>query len=335
MTDTTRETGPREPITVLSVMGAGRSGTTVLASILNEIDGFASAGELRWLWDRGVVQERPCGCGEVPARCPVWSPVVAHTVGSGGDRPPEEVVQEIVAAQREVSRGRNRWRVLGSAGGAHRDWAALQRVRAAMGAACVAFARTTGQRVVVDTSKRAEDAAVLAAVDGVDHYVLHIVRDPRAVVHSWRRAKTFTAGGSSRTMGTRGMPGTVRRWIENSLGAEVLLRQLPPTRWLRVRYEDFSRDPRGVVDQVLELLGAHGQAPFENDDTVLLHPNHIVAGNPSRFTTGSVRIRLDEEWRTGMRRRDQRLVALFTWPLMLRYGYLGSAQASCHRETVP
>ena len=38
---------------VLSVVGAGRSGTTVLASILDEVDGFTSAGELRWLWERG------------------------------------------------------------------------------------------------------------------------------------------------------------------------------------------------------------------------------------------------------------------------------------------
>src|SRR3712207_8311753 len=38
-------------------------------------------------------------------------------------------------------------------------------------------------------SKRALDAAVLAALDTIDHYVLHIVRDPRAVAHSWRRAK--------------------------------------------------------------------------------------------------------------------------------------------------
>jgi hypothetical protein len=175
--------------------------------------------------------------------------------------------------------------------------------------------------VVVDTSKRAEDAAVFAALPGVDQYVLHVVRDPRAVVHSWRRPKAFTAAGTTRTMGTRRLPSTVRRWIENCLSTEMLRRRVPAKRWLRIRYEDFARNPRAVVDQILSLLGEPGPAPFESDDTVRLGGNHIVAGNPSRFTTGSVTIRTDEEWKTRMPRGDQLLIELATKPLMLRYGY--------------
>ena len=314
-------TGSNERLKVLSVTGAGRSGTTVLAGILDGVDGFASAGELRRLWARGVAEQRPCGCGEIPARCPVWAPVIARsltTADAGSDRAP---LQQIVDAQREVSRWRYRLRVLRSARGGDEQWQALRQVRAAMGAACEAFAESTGAHVVVDTSKRAEDAAVLAALPGVEHYVLHIVRDPRAVAHSWRRAKTYSAAGTTRTMQSRRLPSTVRRWIENSLGTEILVRQLPRARWLRVRYEDFAREPRRVVDMIMSLLDECGEAPFESDDTVWLHANHIVAGNPSRFTTGAVQIRTDEEWRQRMPRRDQRLVELVTKPLMLRYGY--------------
>lgn len=317
--------GSAAPIKVLSVVGAGRSGTTVLASILDEIDGFASAGELRRLWERGIGEERPCGCGLTPIQCPVWAPVVERTLAAADAGSPNEALEQIVAAQHEVAQWRNRLRVLRSARGGQHSWAPLQRVRTTMGVACAAFAESTGARVVVDTSKRAEDAAVFGALEGVEHYVLHIVRDPRAVVHSWRRAKTFSVAGTTRTMGTRRLPSTVRRWIENCLGAEVLLRQVPPTRWMRVRYEDFSKDPRAVVDTILALLDEHGQPPFENDNTVRLHANHIVAGNPSRFATGAVTIRADQEWAARMPPRDQRLVAAATWPLMVRYGYLRRA----------
>lgn len=309
------------PIKVLSVVGAGRSGTTVLASILDEFDGFVSAGELRRLWERGVAEERPCGCGRVPLQCPVWAPVVARTLeGAGGDGSAESL-QRIVDAQHEVALWRNRLRVLRSVGGSQRDWPALQQVRATMRLACVTLAEHTGARVIIDTSKRAEDAAIFGALDGVEHYVLHIVRDPRAVVHSWRRAKTFSAAGTTRTMGTRRLPSTVRRWIENGLGAELLLRQVPRQRWTRVRYEDFSRNPRGVLDAILDLIGEDGDTPFEDDTTVRLGANHIVAGNPSRFKTGLVTIRADEEWKGSMRARDKRIVALATWPMMVRYGY--------------
>lgn len=185
------------------------------------------------------------------------------------------------------------------------------------------FVAVTGAHVVVDTSKRAEDAAVLSALRGVDQYVLHLVRDPRAVVHSWRRHKSFSAGGSVRTMGTRRLPSSVRRWTDNCLSTELLLRRLPSSHWQRVRYEDFAHQPRAAVDRVLAMLDEPGVAPFEDEHTVRLRASHIVAGNPSRFATGAVAIRADEEWRERMPRRDQRIVEWTTRPLMRRYGYAG------------
>lgn len=313
-------TDPEMPLKVLSVVGAGRSGTTVLASILGEVEGFASAGELRWLWERGIALRRPCGCGKSPENCPVWAPVITRVMASSESW----TAQEIVASQHEVGRQRNLPRLLSAMNNKSAAWPALDRVLSATGTACHGFAEVTNARVVVDTSKRPQDAAVLAMLAGVDHFVLHVVRDPRAVAHSWRRQKTFsTEGGGTRTMGTRRLPSSVRAWTTNSIGAELLRRRLPEPRWMHMRYEDFSRDPRSKVESILTFLGEAGEAPFQDDDTVLLHPNHIVAGNPSRFTTGAVQIRADEEWQRAMPRRDQLLVEVATKPLMMRYGYAG------------
>jgi hypothetical protein len=312
---------PSRTVKVLSVVGAGRSGTTILASILDEVDGVTSAGETRWLWERGIMEQRPCGCGLAPADCPVWSQVVDRTLASL-DGAPVHDVDGIVAAQREVARRANYPRVLGSIGTSPTGWPALDAVRDVTGAVYTELARATGSHLLVDISKRPLDAAVVAGLDHIDHYVLHIVRDPRAVVNSWRRAKTFTAGGRSHTMGTRGMLSTVRRWTGNSLAAEALRRRLPPDHWLHVRYEDFAADPRESVSRILAFLDETGEAPFVDASTVLLGPNHIVAGNPSRFTTGRVDIHVDAGWRHSMPRRDQWLTASLTLPLMLRYGYL-------------
>ncbi len=313
------------PIKVLSVVGPGRSGTTVLGSVLGEVDGFASMGELRWLWERGVQDHRPCGCGKNPEDCPVWSPVLEATRAISIDGRPL-TLPLLIASQHELARLRYRLRVLrgtdsNSPPGRVRDWPAMTMVRTAMGEACKEFAAVTASRVVIDTSKRPHDAAVLAGIEGLDHYVVHMVRDPRGVVHSWRRGKTFSVAGETRTMGTRRMPSSVRRWIANCLGSEVLRRRIAPSRWMELRYEDFARDPREAVARITALLGEEGAPPFESDDSVFLHPNHMVAGNPSRFTLGTVTIRSDEAWRTQMARRHQWLVELSTKPLMRRYGY--------------
>jgi hypothetical protein len=309
---------------VLSVVGAGRSGTTILGSILNEVDGFATAGELRWLWERGVVAERPCGCGAPPHRCPVWSQVINDTLGGHFDEgETTDRVRDIIAAQHEVGRPLNLPRALRSIGAGAGGWKALGLVSGITDAACASFARTTGARVVVDISKRPIDAAVFAGLDDVDHYVVHIVRDPRAVVHAWQRSKQFTVSGQAMSMGRRGLLSTTRRWVKSALSAAALRRRVPQSRWFYLRYEDFAAEPRLWVDRMLAFMGESGPTTFSDDHTAVLGANHIVAGNPSRFETGPVAVRADDEWRRRLPRRSQLLVALLTMPLLRRFGYVG------------
>ncbi len=130
--------------------------------------------------------------------------------------------------------------------------------------------------MVVDKSKRALDAAIMASLPSVQSYVLHVVRDPRAVVHSWGRTKTFSVAGETRTMGSRGLLSTVRRWTTNCVAAEVLRRQIPPSRWLFLRYEDFARSPQTSVERILALLDETGTTPFTSKTAVQLHPNHAL-----------------------------------------------------------
>lgn len=311
---------PGAPIKVLSIVGAGRSGTTVLASILGEVAGIASAGEIRWLWRRGVVERRPCACGLAPSDCPVWAPVVAQTLASV-DTDRSRALEEIIAAQAEIATLPHRVRVLRSASAPTTSWPALSLVRNTIETACRSFASAADARVVVDSSKRPHDAAVVAALPGISHYVLHVVRDPRAVAYSWRREKTFTVAGETYTMGTRRLSASANRWTSNGWGAELLRRHVPADRWLRLRYEDFCADPRASYREIMGLLDEQGPSPFEGPDVVRLNPGHIVAGNPSRFTVGTVKIRVDEEWRRGMSTRDQQLIGWSTYPLRRRYGY--------------
>ncbi|MGI8692705.1 MAG: sulfotransferase [Geodermatophilaceae bacterium] len=308
---------------VLSIVGPGRSGTTILASVLGEVHGVTSAGEVRWLWLRGVLEQRSCACALPPAQCPLWSVVLDRVLGSraaddGGDSP---AVREILAAQRDLGTLLNRWRLMRSVGGHGKAWPALLRMQAANGEVISTLAERTQAELIVETSKRAQDAAVFASMDSIDHYVLHVVRDPRAVAYSWRRKKPTGPGMARRTMSTRRLLPSAKRWAENCVGAELLRRQIPRDRWLFIRYEDFSNVPRATVDRVLEFLDVDAKAPFDDADTVTLRPNHIVAGNPSRFRTGPVQIVPDSEWQSRMTRRDQLSVTGLLLPLMLRYGY--------------
>ena len=307
-------------IKVLSVVGPGRSGTTILAAVLGEADGIVDVGELRWLWRRGLIERRVCGCGVPPDECPVWSEVVAK-VAAAADVPRAQLAARADAAQRVLASRRHRLRVIRRAAtGQH--WAPLEQVHAVTGQLVGAVSDVTGARVIVDSSKRAQDAAVLAGLDQVDHYVLHVVRDPGAVAFSWgRRDKTVRLADGSRAMGTRGLLSSLTRWTENALGAAVLRRHVPADRWMSLRYEDFARDPRTTVSTILRFVGEAAATPFVTDDTVELHVNHTVAGNPNRFRVGRVTISLDDEWTRRMPRGRKLAVRALMWPFLLRYRY--------------
>jgi hypothetical protein len=308
---------------VLSIVGPGRSGTTIMSSVLAEVPGFFGAGELRWLWARDLPEQRVCGCGEPPSSCPVWSRVVEQSLGvapgNHGSTELGAVLRPVVEEQRRVSAAGHRLRVLRSPR-THRHDESLDRLTAATVSLVEALFAVTGARTVIDASKRPQEAAVLAGAGTFDHYVLHVVRDPRAVVHSWRRAKPLPAQTGRTAMATRSRRKTLMRWVENCAGAEVLRRQVAPERWLSVRYEDFADRPRETVQRILELLGEPGD-PFTTEDSVVLGPNHNLSGNPNRFRTGQVRIVRDDEWTRRMSLREQALIEAVTLPFLLRYRY--------------
>ena len=70
------------PVSVLYIAGPGRSGSTLLDTMLGQIDGFVSVGELRNLWARGLGDGWPCGCGAAVRDCPFWSSVLTEAFGS-------------------------------------------------------------------------------------------------------------------------------------------------------------------------------------------------------------------------------------------------------------
>jgi hypothetical protein len=95
-----------------------------------------------------------------------------------------------------------------------------------------------------------------------------------------------------------------------------------PDRYLRLRYEDLVRDPASAVRSVLSFVGEEpATLPFLSDGAVHLAPTHTVAGNPSRFRTGVVEIRPDDEWLSRLEPRARAIVEAISLPLLRRYGY--------------
>ena len=303
-----------EPTRVISIAGSDRSGTTLLDTILGTVDGFFSAGELRYLWERGVLQERLCGCGEPIPLCAVWSQVL--------DRFPEmrrsDVAQQMVDELRIL---RTRYAPFAMSPLLRERYAAqLSGLTSTFGELLPATREIAGSRVIVDSSKRPLYTFMLSRVPNIELTVVHVVRDPRAVAHSRNRYKRQVDSGEDRGM-TQASPITSAiSWDMWNIGVRSLSRRLP--RYTVVRYEDLIADPASTVAGILDVAGVPEAAtPFISGSTITLQPNHTVSGNPSRFTTGDIELRLDAAWRQDMRSIHRRSVTALTLPLLRRYRY--------------
>jgi hypothetical protein len=305
---------------VLYVIGWGRSGSTILDNLLGELDGFFSVGELTYFWERGLIEERRCGCGEPLRRCPVWSRVLEEALGDPAS--PQVDPHDALRWQREAVRVRHTWKLLRQPPGAASGDGALDSYTKATLRIYRAVADVTGARVIVDSSKRPSDGALLRLLPGVVPFYVHLVRDPRAVAYSWNRPKKQLDRDDPADMKGHSPARSTLSWLGWNLAAEALRRRHPREQSLLVRYEDFVAQPRKTLETIAEFVGEHpARFPIEGARTALLAPNHTVSGNPSRFLTGKVELREDTDWLTRQSPVDRLLVTGVAAPLLRRYAY--------------
>jgi hypothetical protein len=227
------------------VMGAGRSGSTILGVALGNCARVFFAGELdKWFARDGTPRR------EDPALRAFWREVL----GEVGD------VQDVFAA-------RTGWLERSSALFDPRKWRTRRRLRARYRGVSqrlyLAVAELAQASSVVDTSHYPLRARELQALDGIELHLLYLVRDPQSVVASLARRDV-----AERRFGI--VAANAYLWLTNLLSLLVFLRH-PRERRLLVRHEDFVADPSGVLVQILDRTGT-------GTDAVMPDLQHLRTG---------------------------------------------------------
>lgn len=306
----------RDDPTVLYIGGWGRSGSTLLECVLAEAEGTVALGEVVWLWDRGLVKDELCACGEPFGACPFWREVGRVAFGGWSNVDPARMaaLKDAVDRQRRMPQSvRRRPGAVFRAQVQEYAGRFQQVYRAARG--------VTGCPVVIDSSKEIPTALALSHLDDLDLRVLHIVRDARGVAYSWSKV-VERPEADGEPMPRFSPARSTALWLSGNLTVAGLVhRGVPVT---RMRYEDLVDAPSAAIDRAwrdLELPG-RPSVPMLDASTVELHPTHSVAGNPMRFRTGVTELRRDDAWRTALPANDRRLVTAMSYPVLKAFGYL-------------
>jgi hypothetical protein len=300
-------------VKILYIAGDGRSGSTVLEKLLGQLPGVFAGGELTFLWEYAL--RGRCSCGRPLVECDVWTAIFEAAYGGLEGVEPAELV-----------RRRRRFRSV------HLPLMVVPAIRRRLVArlgdypAVVerlygAIASTTGARVIVDSSKEPHYSWILRQRPALDLYVLHLVRDPRAVANAWRKRRE-QAGLPGTEMERRSAALSAVHYAVSNGATEVLWARRPG-RYLRVRYEDLVTDPIAVGDAIAALVGEplDLRAVLPDGHRGVVGPTHSAWGNPNRFETGAIEVRPDEVWRTALPRRARAVVTALDAPFLVRYGY--------------
>ena len=306
------------PVRVLYIGGLGRSGSTLLDRMLGQLPGFFSAGEVREVWQRGVRENRLCGCGTPFRECEVWARVGRAAFG-GWDRID---VDEVMKLARNADRHSCFPLLLFP-----QAWppfaANLRRYVTLLTSLYRAIRDVTESQTIIDSSKTPSSAFVLRQVPDVDLSAVHLIRDSRAVAYRWTK-KVRRPDTRGRVVDPhRYAPWRVAlRWVMRNTMMEILGRTSVPG--VRVLHENLVTSPRPELERILAVLRESVQPEdlaFVSNAQVVLGTNHTVMGSPLRLVTGPVKLGLDEQWKTAFGRGPRRMVTALTRPLLRRYGY--------------
>jgi hypothetical protein len=236
---------------VIYVLGAHRSGSTVLGVTLGNCENVFFAGELHsWLTWRGV----PRLGGEEGAQ--LWKSVRENVEGA------EELFghqTELYIDRSSALRRLHKWPTVRRR--------LLKRYRRLNEDLYLAIASATGASHIVDTSHYPLRALQLKKLSGIDLYLLFLVRDPQGVVASLDPRDTTS--GSKPPLTTN-----LHLWATYLLSSLAFLRH-PRNRRMFVRHEDFLADPEGVLRQILDRTGSSAAIP----DLASLRTGYPLHGN--------------------------------------------------------
>ena len=317
------------------VSAASHSGSTLLAMLLNAHQDICSAGELK-LGNLNDVDSYRCSCMEKVTKCSFWTEVSVEMKRRGFDFEIHRAATDLGVEASPYVKRLLKPLFRGEYAELARDtllrfspaWNKnLPAWKARNLALVCSIAQVAEGKVVVDSSKTGLRVKYLHAISELDIRLVRLIRDGRAVSLTYMDAANYAdakdpslrGGGSGRSQHKNlTMRDAALEWRRSNEEANHLERLLRPENVIRVRYEDLCSDPRETLNSIVAFLGLETEYDFSQ----FRDAEHHVVGNGMRLDTTS-EIRLDDRWKSALRRTDLDEFSRVAGALNELYGYDG------------
>ena len=171
---------------------------------------------------------------------------------------------------------------------------------------CALLNAPPGTKYLLDSSKDFARFARLKLMRDVEVFPVFLIRDVRAVAHSYVKRERQALG-----LNRMSYLGAAIRWVFVNTMSQILL-WVSRSTYVRVSYDQFCTDPGRVVSHLNMTMGLD-ISPDHFVEDVNSTEYHNVGGNLVRFKPLK-EIRADRSWKD-KRQVKTKLVGFFFWPL--------------------
>lgn len=272
---------------LIYLLGAGRSGTTVLSTLLNAHPGITTVGEMHQFYDH-LIHAKPCACGEGLNTCIFWGGIIPHIPVNENTRALYGILAE------KESHLRIPFYLLG--GKANEAYYKAQHTM------FDAVRSKTSEDHILDSSKYIARYLLLRQDGQIDIKGIYVVRDVRGVIKSFRKKVQTTKGPISTILyhSLINLFGQIVCWMDPKV--------------IKIRYEDLMTDADGTLSKIQKhIFGEDSDLTITKESYVM---PHIIGGNRMK-SSQQIRLKFDQEWKSELTRIQQLIFAFLTAPFML------------------
>jgi hypothetical protein len=273
------------------LLGAGRSGTTLMATILNAHEQVHTIGEMHQFIDH-INQNKECSCGESLNTCIFWSPIAENLKAFFDDLPHKQTKFEKEEAHKNIVKliFKNK-----------EDERYLE-FNEKVFSEIKQHVKTDW---ILDSSKYIARYLLLEKSKNINIKGIYVVRDVRGVINSF-----------GKQVQTPKKPlATIIYYLTINFFGQIVCAF--DHKIIKVKYEDFVENPEQCLNKIYGHVFGNEEGIKKNSTLPEFYEMpHIIGGNRIK-TSKKISIRKDEMWKENIPRIKQIKYYLLLFPLML------------------
>ncbi len=279
-------------------MGAGRSGTTALATFLGNNNKIQNIGEMHQFFEY-LDENKECSCGKLLNECEFWKNKI--------DNP----TQEYSANSRKLSEKMESHssiikHLLNSFSNIeYEKYIELHQ------SILDSIQSDSEKSTLLDSSKYTGRALALNKLDNIELKIIYVVRDVRGVINSF----------SKKVQTSKSPLSTIVYYLLINLVAEFISRFIFRKKVIKIRYEDLINNPNSLFDRLESFLNLNLQdIKGKIERKQAFEVGHIVGGNRLKKNK-EIYFRKDVSWKKNFSWIERIIYYILAAPIMILNRY--------------